>query len=145
MKYISHRGNIFGANKNLENSIPYLQKAISLGFDIEIDIWSIDNKLYLGHDKPDYLIDYKTIEEWSDLVWVHCKNLEALNKFSKIKNIESFWHQGDDFTLTTGNYIWTYPKKETVDNSIIVHLSLPSIELLKSNIFGICSDYVGKI
>jgi hypothetical protein len=145
MKYIAHRGNIFGSNKTLENSIPYIEKAISLGFDVEIDVWSISNKLYLGHDKPEYPVEYKTIEEWSDIVWVHCKNLEALNKFSKIKDIESFWHQDDDFTLTTGNYIWTYPGKEITDNSILVHLTLPSKELQQSSLFGICSDYVGEI
>ena len=61
-------------------------------------------------------------------------------------NIRCFWHEGDDFTLTSNNVIWTYPNKEVTDRSIIVCKTLDeTIEYSKMNIYGICSDYVGDI
>lgn len=35
-----------------------------------------------------------------------------------IKNC--FWHQEDDYALTSSGYIWTYPDKLLTDKSIIV-------------------------
>jgi hypothetical protein len=32
----------------------------------------------------------------------------------------SFWHQNDDFTLTSKNYIWTYPGQPYTASSVIV-------------------------
>jgi len=42
MRIISHRGNLYGPNQKTENSIDSIYSAISLGFDIEIDIWLVD-------------------------------------------------------------------------------------------------------
>ena len=39
MKFISHRGNINGRITKKENKIDYVKKAISLGFDVEVDIF----------------------------------------------------------------------------------------------------------
>jgi len=50
MRLISHRGNINGKNLERENSFPYIQEALQLGYEVEIDIWVINNEVYLGHD-----------------------------------------------------------------------------------------------
>ena len=52
-KFISHRGNLVHKDLNRENKIASIMDVIEKGFDCEIDIWSIDNNLHLGHDKPD--------------------------------------------------------------------------------------------
>ena len=39
MILISHRGNIFGPNKKDENKIEYVENALNLGFDVEIDVF----------------------------------------------------------------------------------------------------------
>ena len=57
MILISHRGNIDGKNLEQENSPKYIDNAISLGYDVEVDIWLIGRELYLGHDNPDYQIE----------------------------------------------------------------------------------------
>ena len=60
---------------------------------------------------------------------------------------EYFWHQNDDFILTSSNFIWTYPGKHLTKNSIAV---LPEVdkeywEYVKSlTIYGVCTDYVEK-
>ena len=61
-----------------------------------------------------------------------------------------FWHQEDNFTLTSKNYIWTYPGKTYTPKSIIV---MPEwnknidefVDLRAYDCYGICSDYVGYL
>ena len=57
MILISHRGNINGVNLERENTQSYIQEAIDLGYDVEIDVRYIDKKFWLGHDKSDYEIN----------------------------------------------------------------------------------------
>lgn len=74
-------------------------------------------------------------------MWIHCKNFEALDYFSKQKeNYNYFWHQEDDFTITSKGFIWTYPGKEVGDLSVIVDLEGDSVY----NCYAICSDYLTK-
>jgi len=58
-------------------------------------------------------------------------------------DINYFWHQTDDFTLTSRGYIWTYPKKEYFEKSVIVNLDESVPKNLK--VYGICSDYIENI
>ena len=52
MKLISHRGNTKGKIKTLENTPEYIDQTLKMGYDVEIDLWVIDNMLFLGHNKP---------------------------------------------------------------------------------------------
>ena len=54
MILISHRGNINKIDRKKENSQSYIQEAINLGYEVEIDIWLHNKCLYLGHDNPAY-------------------------------------------------------------------------------------------
>ena len=137
MKVISHRGNLNGPNPSTENSIPAINIALYHGFDVEIDIWYKNNNWYLGHDKPKYLIDESFLQ--NKKLWCHAKNLDALNLMLKNNKIHCFWHQNDDFTLTSKSYIWTYPTKEIKDNSIIVLRSKK--DKVPKKCFGVCTDF----
>ena len=137
MKIISHRGNLNGRNPSTENSLPAINVALYYGFDVEIDVWYKNNNWYLGHDKPQHLVDKLFLE--NKKLWCHAKNLDALNLMIKNKKIHSFWHQNDDFTLTSKNYIWTYPNKNTTSNSIIVLKN--SKDKISKKCFGICTDF----
>ena len=58
MILISHRGNINGPNPEMENNPEYIQKALDLGYDVEVDVWGTKyGAWYLGHDDKEYLID----------------------------------------------------------------------------------------
>jgi hypothetical protein len=46
MIIISHRGNLNGYNKNLENNPGYILSAIKYGYHVMCDIWLIDNNIY---------------------------------------------------------------------------------------------------
>lgn len=151
MQLISHRGNILGPVPNKENNPSYIDSTINSGYDVEIDIRLIDNQFWLGHDEPQYQIDNEWLIERISNLWIHCKNIDALYKFSNNENnYNYFWHQNDDFTLTSKNYIWTYPGKEYTTRSIIVmpewNTDIDSLGSLKNlNCHGICSDYVGVL
>ena len=41
MRFIAHRGNVYGANKEKENKPDYIKQALALGFDVEIDAWFV--------------------------------------------------------------------------------------------------------
>jgi len=141
MILISHRGNINGRLESWENEPTYIDSAISKGYDVEIDIWYKDNMLWLGHDKPDYGINFKFIIDRISKLWVHCKNIESVIFFKECGyNVNYFWHQGDDITLTSLNHIWAYPGKQPIKNSIAV---LPELHNDNTtNCYGVCSDYI---
>jgi hypothetical protein len=81
MKIIAHRGNLNGPNPNTENHYSYIQTAIDLGFDVEVDVWVLDNKIFFGHDSPQYAIEKASVASIGTYGWFHCKNLEALEYF----------------------------------------------------------------
>jgi len=141
MILISHRGNLVGSNPQKENSQEYIQEALDKGFDVEIDIWVIDDKIYLGHDNPQYNVEEIWLQLHKKHLWVHCKNIEAVNYFSsKLKLFNYFWHENDTLTLTSKNYIWAYPGKQPIKNSIAVMPEINSDNI--SQCLGVCSDYI---
>lgn len=138
---IAHRGNTKGPSEN-ENNPVNLIVAISLGFDIEVDVWMDMDGVYLGHDKPQYTVDETFLEDIKDHAWFHCKNIEALGYFvNNMPDAKYFWHQEDDHTLTSNGYIWTYPGK-TVTNKSIVVLTEPADLSLYKDAYGVCTDYL---
>jgi len=141
MILISHRGNINGKIESLENNPTYIDSAISEGYDVEIDMWWIDGKIFLGHDKPQYEVEDKWLEDRIDNLWVHCKNTDLLN-WIKSTLLHYFWHESDTITLTSKNYIWTYPGKQPIMGSIAVMPELNNDDITKC--IGICSDFIVK-
>ena len=143
VKLISHRGNISGPNLERENTPSYLLEALALGVDVEVDIWAVDNKVYLGHDAPDIHVDLAFIESIKDKAWYHCKNLEALEMLGGLSSAgyQYFWHQTDDYTLTNNGHIWVYPEKPYSPNSIVVDLK-PDYSYEQGEVFGVCVDYI---
>lgn len=151
MKLISHRGNIYGPDALKENSPDYIDRAIDLCYDVEVDVRYKDCKFYLGHDQSQYYVSMSWLVKRKDNLWIHCKDLKSLEVFSNTPvQFNYFWHQEDDYTLTSKNYIWTYPGKPYIDRSIIVmpewNIELENFyEIKKYNCYGICSDFISKL
>ena len=137
MFLISHRGNINGRDPNKENSIDYILKAIDLGYNVEIDVWFVNNSFYLGHDKPQYKVNHDFLI--NEKLWCHAKNINALIEMSKYC-IHYFWHDKDDFTLTSKNYIWAYPSRNINKKTIIVLPEIHNVNFFECK--GVCSDYI---
>jgi hypothetical protein len=139
MILISHRGNINGPIPEAENNPEYIDDTIRLGYEVEIDMWWIEGRIYLGHDEPQYEVNDEWLGERIDKLWVHCKNIELLS-WIRNTSLHYFWHENDTVTLTSKNYIWAYPGKQPIIGSIAVMPELYNDDTLKC--IGICSDYI---
>lgn len=141
MILISHRGNLNGRLESSENEPTYIDLAISKEFDVEVDVWYKDETLWLGHDKPQYDIDFRWFRDRINKLWIHCKNIESIIFFKSLHyKFNYFWHENDTITLTSLNYIWAYPGKQPIENSIAVMPEELNDDTSKS--IGICSDYI---
>lgn len=141
MRIIAHRGLLNGPNSVLENKSKTIETAIAHGFEVEIDVWFHDGEWYLGHDKPTEKVLFSFLSQ--QCFWIHCKNLAALERMGAYKHLNSFWHETDSYTLTSHNYIWTYPGKELSSHSVCVmpekYIPLEQVRNLKC--LGVCTDY----
>ena len=147
MKLISHRGNLNGSNTIRENSPHYIMEAIACNYDVEIDIWVINNNLFLGHDAPQYLITLNWLINLKESLWIHTKNFEALNYLIN-KPLRIFYHEQERQTIINNcNLIWSHDLSKINDKSIIPLLDLEDAKNFKQykTVFGICSDYIKHI
>jgi len=145
MILISHRGNINGKNVERENHPSYIDEAIEAGYDVEIDVWYLGGRLFLGHDSAQYIVDIHWLENRSNKLWIHCKNMDALfyfNEYEWKKSIQFnyFSHDVDMGVLTSHSYIWS---TNLYDRGILVLPEVFNKEPFKGTI-GICSDVIEK-
>lgn len=149
MKFIAHRANMNGPNSYFENNPIQIDICIEKGYDVEVDL-RIDQDtgfLWLGHDTPQYIVTWKWVESRCNNLWIHCKDLNTLDKMMG-SDFNYFWHQHDDYTLTSKNIIWAYPGKLYSSNTVVVMPEWKNTDwsLLKNiDCYGICSDYVGEL
>ncbi len=148
IKIISHRANLNGPS-DTENTLDSILKCLqSYDFDVEIDVWYIDNKIHVGHDLPSkFTMDIQTFIDkfilYKDRIWVHCKNIESLVLFSSLDNKFNFFgHSNDEFVLTSKGFIFTRPNIIN-RNAIVVMPELISnkIEDAYFNTKGILTDF----
>ena len=139
MKLIAHRGNLHGPNPDKENHPDYIKLAETSGYDVEIDVWCVDNKWYLGHDTPTYEIkyDYLTNRKF----WLHAKNGDAFHILLIDYTANVFWHTTEDWVLTSKQYIWTYPGKQLYPESVCVLPERGWMGDLKK-CHAVCTDFV---
>ena len=150
MIYISHRGNIDGPNPSEENKPEYIEHALEQRYRVEVDAWTFGDgtteNVFLGHDEPEYRVNLNWMMKYSDQLVVHCKNAQALILMSGTFN--TFWHQTDDYTLTSKGWIWTYPNKPAPKPSaagMSITVALGKGYPWKTEGFrGICSDYIAS-
>ena len=102
-------------------------------------MWWIEGRIYLGHDKHQYEVNEEWLGERIDKLWVHCKNIELLS-WIRSTSLHYFWHENDTVTLTSKNYIWAYPGKQPIKNSIAVMPEINNDNV--SGCIGVCSDYI---
>ena len=150
MLLIAHRGNLHGPNSLRENTLDYIKEAIDAGFLVEVDVFKVDSKIYLGHELN--MTDSNEISEvelrkLKKVAWFHAKNKDALD-YLMLNGFHCFWHDKDAFTFTNRGFLWShcYFALES-DYGIICLPELMGItkefiveQLL--NCRGVCSDYI---
>ena len=135
--FIAHRGNTNGPNKERENKPDYIDLAISQGFDVEVDVWILDNdRVLLGHDGPETEISINFLQKRESKLWCHAKNLRAMEVLPGF-GLNTFSHDKDDYVYTSKGYIWSNIDQPQTKNTICV--------MTKNNppgSLGYCSDYI---
>lgn len=117
MKIIAHRGNMDGP-ETVEND----PQRLPFGEEVELDVWSMFGHAMLGHDHPKYDVKQEVLMRKG--VWCHAKNREALIYLCEI-GAHYFWHEHDQFAITSQGYIWTGREIYNRDGTV----------------YGICTDY----
>jgi len=130
-----------GRIPNNENNPNYIDEAINAGFDVEVDMWWVDGRVYLGHDNPQYEVDNEWLVDRADKLWVHCKNVELLN-WIRSTILHWFWHENDTMVLTSKNYMWVHSGKQPIVGSIAVMPEIHNDDISKC--IGVCSDYINN-
>jgi hypothetical protein len=158
MILISHRGNVNGPDKEKENTKSYIQSALDMGYHVEIDIWSHDGILFLGHDTPDYEVELEWLLERREKLLVHAKNFEALssltfNHLDAQSQLATFFHENEKYTIinngrnihgvVVNGLIWAHDIENISSKCIIPLIDKSDLDKKpKKQIWGICSDYV---
>lgn len=146
---IAHRGNVQGKNVERENTLSFIDEAFELGYLCEVDLWKFDNDWFLSHDDP-YVsnvkpVNFSEIEKRKDGLIIHCKNDQALAWFTDHhEQYHYFWHENDDYTLTSFGCIWAYPDVSLsikCQSAITVMPENEGFDKDCSNFTGICTDY----
>lgn len=146
MRLIAHRGLMNGPDPSKENTVDQINLAIRSGFNVEIDVWSVGEQWFLGHDFPKYLIDIDFLKNPN--MWIHCKNEEAFEEMTyQSPQLHYFWHQTDVYTLTSFNVPWIYPGKKLIKTGICVlpEENYEMSQLKTFDVYGFCSDYIADI
>ena len=136
MLKISHRGNTSGPRED-ENS-PDLVEEVTQEFTVEVDLWKIGPKLFLGHNGPQYEITWNFLTRNRPNLLVHCKNVDALQCMGK--DFHYFWHEKDKYTLTSQGIILAYPGQDCPLWGIA--MKCENWSQVNKNWYGICSDYI---
>ncbi|KAI8586030.1 hypothetical protein BDZ88DRAFT_430477 [Geranomyces variabilis] len=139
---IAHRGNLNGPDKSRENTLDFIDEAIAAGFEVEVDVWLVGDRLHLGHDGPELAISPSDLERRASHLWCHAKNVQALSYLLKRSaSFRSFSHDTDDYVITSDQRIWAFPGKELIPGSIAV---MPERVPEQRGIWechAICTDY----
>jgi len=142
---IAHRGNTTGPELHLENTQGHIDRAIYLGFDVEIDLWGFGGGAHLGHDGPESQIDLEWLLKRGERLWIHCKNFQAISLI-RSSSLHWFFHESDPYTLTSRGFIWTFPGNE-VPAGKSVGLWFEEGNPIHRDMFesaaAICGDHVG--
>jgi hypothetical protein len=158
MRIISHRANLNGPSEDYSEF--KILRALRMGFDIEIDVRGESNKLWVGHDRHEFLLSKNiTSNEMLSRVWYHAKDLAAVELLPD--NALAFAHADDDFTIVAGDkkIIWLHPRLNprldeliataaiTPNRTIVLdvqgHPRLDPFEFIKkrNHFLGVCTDW----
>ena len=146
MKLIAHKGNVNGPDSLKENTPEQIEWCIENGYDVEIDVrYSPEkDKFYLGHDDLQHEINWWWLAGKQKNLWILCKDLSTLHEFTaRTSGYNYFWHQRDDYTLTSKGQIWASPAQDY--NKDTVRVIEDPEEVKEYDCYAICSDYVGKL
>jgi len=149
MLYIAYQGIFDGKNYEDANTPKQIGQAFNAGFSCAVDVWRIDDKLYLGTDQPLTEVTPKYLQ--GNRFWIHARNVDMQNWISSqpIKLYPNyFWY--DEYMLpvyvtTSSGKLWTFGTVPVDDSSIVVLPEINDRGMLSTvhlHCYGVCSTYL---
>ena len=143
-RFICHRGNLERKELLTENAPALLDKRITDGYDVELDVWYKDNQLFLGHDNPEHPITFEWLMQ-SSKKYIHTKNAQTLEYLllrcgKEGYNPNIFYHTGEHYSLTTRNHIIVLPGQEILAGSVNMMPEMSPTLKDSSQAYAVCSD-----
>lgn len=137
-KIYAHRGNIDGPENPLENTVELAEKALGMGYGVELDVWFKNDCFFLGHDQPKQKVSKQYLINNNFLI--HCKNYQAFRELYLNPNIHCFYHNDEPFTLTNLGKCLVHEKivENFNHNDIVVDLNSRKIT---DKAYGVITDY----
>lgn len=148
VKLIAHRGNLYGPQPEKENEPSYVNEAVQQGFFAEVDIWTKEEKIFLGHDEPKYEVDINWLLERHDSLYLHAKNVSAFLYFKDRTRFNTFYHTTEDFVITSNGE--TIVRETSVEEGIFYPINtiftMPENgKVTVPSYRSVISDYAGLI
>ena len=152
MLYISYQGIFEGQDYPDANTPNQIGKAFNAGYSCMVDVWRVDNQLYLGSYEPMIEVTEKYLQ--GNRFWINARNIDMQNWIvtQPVKNYPHyFWSNQPEptspVTVSSGQ-IWTPVTVATDPSTIIV---LPEIQdrgmlsTIHLKCYGVCSTYLNFI
>lgn len=143
MLYIAHRA-LLNGKKDGENHPEQIKYCLEHNLAVEIDVWYQDDSFWLGHDIPLHRIDVDFLHQPG--LWIHCKNIQAIQLLQHYPDMNYFAIDKDDFTVTSKNWVWLSPTyQNSYPGAICVMPEDPRWKFSADRLLdfaGICSDNV---
>ena len=147
-RFICHRGNLEQKFVPDENKPELLDRRISNGYSVELDVWFVKGGYWLGHDEPQYEVSFEWLMKDAAAKYIHCKNGETfehlLSKCGRLGyNANLFYHTGEDYALTTRGHVIVHPGKPLLHGSVNM---MPEMAVARrpqgewNQTFAFCSD-----
>lgn len=150
MVYISYQGIFDGQDYQDSNTPSQISKALANGFSVMIDVWRVDNKLYVGNGQPLNEVTEKYIQ--GNRIWINAQNDEMkewiVTQPSRLYP-NYFWFEASTppppyATASNGKLIT--PGTVPINNDSVVFLPEISDRSLfsttKLRCYGVCSTYL---
>lgn len=149
MLYISYQGIYDGQNFENANTPTQITKALNYGFSCMVDVWRIDNQLYVGTLAPTIQVTEKYLQ--GNRFWINARNQNMQywiqTQPSKLYP-NYFWFENDTEstpTTTSGGQIIT-PGTVPINNTSIIFLPEIDDRAMFSTVhlkcYGICSSFL---
>jgi hypothetical protein len=149
MLYISYQGIYDGQNFEDANTPSQITKALNYGFSCMVDVWRIDNQLYVGTLAPNIPVTEKYLQ--GNRFWINARNQNMQDWIqtqpsNKYPNYFWFPTQQENTNVTTSGGQIITPGTVPVNNSSIIFLPEIDDRAMFSTVhlkcYGICSSFL---
>lgn len=151
MLYISYRGIFDGQNYEHANTPNQIGRAFNAGFSVMVDVWRVDNKLYLGNDAPTTEVSADYLK--GNRFWINARNVDMQTWIAAQPHTSKFypnyfWFANATESTPTTAYGGQIITPGTVPISNLSIIFLPEIQdrgmfsTVKLKCYGICSTYL---